>query len=152
MAVAAAVVIVVMMAAIVVVMMVIVAAVVMTAIMVMVMMAAAGVGIEVQFPCQKCRHCLIGITADTAVNSNIRLFQSDSCTTADATADQGIDTLLFQKACQRTVAASVGINHRTGYHSTVFYLENLEACAVSEMLEYLTVFISYCNFHCNLSF
>ena len=141
-------------AAIVIVMVMIVAAIVMTAVVIVVVMMviAAGLSIEVQLPCQKCRHCLIGITADTTVDGNIRLFQSDPCTASDAAADQGIDTLLFQKACQRTVTAAIGVHNGTGYNSAVFRFIDLEASSVSEMLEHLPVFISYCDFHSNLSF
>ena len=84
MAVAAAIVIVMVMTAVMIVMM--------TAIVVVVMMVAAGMGVKIQLPCQKGRNSLIGIAADTAVNGDIRLFQSDSRTAADAAADQSIDT------------------------------------------------------------
>lgn len=45
------------------------------------------------------------------------------------------------------MAAAVYINYLAAYDLTVFYIIKLKLPGMSEMLEYLTVLISYCNSH-----
>lgn len=50
------------------------------------------------------------------------------------------------------MAAAVGIHHyRMGYLA-IFYSIQLKLSGVTKMLEHLTVFISYCDFHLLSSF
>ena len=120
--------------------------------MVSMMMVAGGIGIKFQIACQQSLHCFVRISADTAVNGDIRFAQSNSCTAANTAADQRIDSQVFQQTCQCAVTAAVGIYHLGRYNLSVSNVINFKAGCVAKVLEHISIFIGNCNFHKNISF
>ena len=72
---------------------------------------------------------------------------AENKTAADAAANQYVDALICQKSCQSTVSGSVGANHFTFYDLIILYFIYLERLGLSEMLKYIAIVISYCDFH-----
>ena len=100
-----------------------------------------------QAPRQQGGHRPVGVPRRAGVESDARLGQSVSGAAADAAADEGLHAVLPQEARQGPVAAAVGVHHPAGDHRAVFHVVELELLRVAEVLEYLTVFISDCDFH-----
>lgn len=118
----------------------------------MVMVITMYIRIISQIACKQCVHRIISTSADTAEKTNACLRKCILCAAADTAADQGIHPMLHQKSSQCTMSASVGINHFCVHNFAVCNLIDLEFCCVSKVLENLSVFISYCNFHSKISF
>lgn len=116
-------------------------------IMMMVMMITVWLISCIQSACQQSGYCSICITGNSCINFDISVIQSNSCTHAHAAADQCGDTGLCQVACQRAVAKTIVSDYFAGNNCAVFYGINLKLFGTSEVLENLTVFVSYCNFH-----
>ena len=115
----------------------------------MMMVGTDGVRIEGQPSLKQCFHSLISIAGDTRIELDASLSQSRAGTAADAAANQGISAQHLQKTSQCTMSASTGSNHLAGTNGTILYLIDLEQLAVSKVLEYLSILISYCNFQRN---
>ena len=113
----------------------------------MVVVIALDIGVEAECACQQVSNSCVCIAAAAAVKSNTCLGQCHLCAAADTAADQHICMQGAQHTCQGAVAAAVGIYHFGCNDRAVFYFVNLELLGVTEMLEDLTVSISYCNSH-----
>ena len=116
-----------------------------------IMMVAAAAAVWfiacVKSACQQSGNCCIRIAGNTGIYFNISIVQSNSCTHAHAAADQCGNTCFCQVACQCAVTETIGSDYFSGYNGTFFDGVYLELFGASEMLENLSVFISYCNFH-----
>lgn len=66
---------------------------------------------------------------------------------ADSAADQGIDLPFAKHSGQGAVTAAVGRNDLRIRHLSVLNRINFELFRMAEMLKYVSVLISYCNFH-----
>ena len=123
----------------------------MVVMVVSVIMVAAAVTVWfvscVQIACQQSSYCSICITGNTCIYFDISIIQSNSCTHAHAAADQCGNTGFCQVACQCAVTEAVVSDYFAGNNCTVFYGINLKLFGTTEVLENLTVFVSYCNFH-----
>ena len=116
---------------------------VMTAFM---MMAAHGIRIINKLPCKKCRNIGIRISGSSRIKRNPNLCQRRSGASADAAADQGIHIPLLQEACQRAMSAADCAYYLGIRYFPVFHIIDFKILTMPEMLEYLSVFIGYCNF------
>ena len=119
---------------------------------VLVVVVARYVGIKSKRTAKQCFDCGVRGAADTAVKLDSCLCQCHLCATADAAANKSINTKRRKKSCQCSVTATIGVNHFTIYNFSAFYCVNLKLLGVAEVLKNLSVFISYCNFHCAVSF
>ena len=110
-------------------------------------MVAADVGIVIQVACQECFYSVICVTGNAAVELDAGLSQCHLGTTADAAADQNVNTAAKEETCQSAVAAAVGVHDLGGYDGAVFHVVDLKLLGVAEMLEDQLVCVSNCNFH-----
>lgn len=117
------------------------------ALAVVIVMVATYVGVILQRSCQQCLHCLIGITADTAVPTNAGSRQCRLRTATNAATDQHIGIQAAQQTGQRTVSGAIGIHDSGGYDLAVYDFIDLKSLSVAKMLKNLSSFISNRNFH-----
>ena len=115
---------------------------------VMAVVVAFGIGIILQRTLCQSLCGRIGRTGNPAVELDPRLSQRILCPHADAAADQCVRLRCFQEAGQCAVPAAVGGNYLLRYNSSTLHIIELELLGVAEMLENLSVFISYCDSHC----
>ena len=119
----------------------------MISVMMLAVVIAGGIRVKVKGSLKKCFYRLISRTGDAGVELNACFGKGCARAAADAAADQGVNTVFRQKSCQCAVAASVGIHDRGACDLLIFDGIDLKLFCVSEMLEYVSVFVSYCNFH-----
>jgi hypothetical protein len=119
----------------------------MTFAMAVTMMVAVNSRVVSQFSCQKIIYCCICITLNTAVQGNTCLSQGILSTTANATANQGIDVFLLQEGGQSTVTNTVAGENKGFLNRVIFNSLNFEGFRMAEMLENLAVIIGNCKFH-----
>ena len=112
---------------------------------VMAVVIAFSIGIILQ--CTLCQSLSgrVGRTGDPAVELDARLGQRSLRAHANAAADQRVHLCGFQKSGQCTVAAAVGGYDLLRDNFPVLHVIELELLRVAEMLEDLSVFVSYCN-------
>ena len=110
-------------------------------------MLAAGVGVVAELARQQVRDRAVGLAGHAAVKANSGLGQRLLRPAADAAADQRVRAQLPQQRRQRAVAAAGRIDRARGDDLAVRDLIEPELLRVSEMLEHLSVFISYRNGH-----
>ena len=126
--------------------------VVMTAVMAFTVVIASGVGIILQRPLdQRLRSC-IRRAAHAAVKLNSGLGQCVLRTHADAPADQRVRLGSLQETGQCAVPAAVGGNDLLRDNPAILHVVKLKLLGMTEMLEDLSVFISYCDSHISCSF
>ena len=113
----------------------------------MAVVVTSGIGIILQRAVCKSLCCRVGRTGNPAVKPNPCFGQRSLSAHADAAANQRIRLRGFQKAGQRTVAAAVGGNDLFRDDPAALHVIELELFRVAEMLEDLSVFISYRNSH-----
>ena len=101
---------------------------------------------------KQCFDCGIRGAANTAVKLNSCLCQCHLCSAADAAANKCVNAECRKHSCQCSVTAAVGIDYFTVYDFPALCVINLKLLGVAEVLKNLSVFISYCNFHCTVSF
>jgi len=101
----------------------------------MIMMIASDIGIKHQLTGKQSLHSLIRITGNAAEQLDPCLLQRHLRATADAAANEYIDALGLQKACQRTVTGAVGIHDLRGLNSIALDLVYLKLRGVTKMLE-----------------
>lgn len=116
------------------------------------MVAAKDVRLEHQLAPKEVFHRLIRAAGHPAVKLDTCLGQSRFRPCPNTAANQRLNALGLQKACQRAMAASQRVHHLRGNHFALLCLIDFELLGMAEMLEYLTVFISYCDFHDNFPF
>ena len=116
-------------------------------IMVMFVVAAANARIISQLTHQQCLYCLVSIAADAAKQLDTSLCQRHLCAATDAAADQYIDTLGFQKACQGAMTKAGRIHHLGRRHLILLDLIDLKMGGMAKVLENEATFISNCDFH-----
>ena len=116
----------------------------------MVMMSACFARAIGQRPVQHGQDGRFGTAAYAAENIDPGLFQGASGAAADASADHGINTAVSQEARQSFVSLSVGIDDHGRQDPVIVCLKDLELFRFSEVLENLSVIISYRYLHCAL--
>ena len=114
---------------------------------VMSVVVAFGVGIIRKLTLGQCLCRGIRRTGHATVELYPGLGQGGLRTHADPAADQGVGLRGFQETGQRAVAAAVGGYDLLRYDFAVLHVVELELLRVAEMLEDLSVFISYRNSH-----
>ena len=119
---------------------------------VMAVVIAFSIGIILQ--CTLCQSLSgrIGRTGDPAVELDSRLGQRVLRTHADAAADQCIRLGGFQESGQCAVTTAIGWYDLLGNDLAILHVVELELLGVAEMLEDLSVFVSYCDSHISCSF
>ena len=100
-----------------------------------------------QFSFQISFHCLIRIALSTGTQLHTSFCKRGLCSAADASADEHIHRLFRQKPCQRAVSGAIGSDHFTGYYLMIFHFIHFEKLCLPKMLKYISVVVSYCDFH-----
>ena len=113
----------------------------------MVMMAAGGVGIVGQSAVQQCSNRVISAAGDPGEEQNTGLSQCHLRTGADAAADEGFYAVLGQQSGQRAVTAAIGADDFGADKGASLHSIKLKLLGMTKMLENLSVFVGYCNFH-----
>ena len=121
------------------------------AVMVPLMMVAVYVRVVSQRTCQQRRNCCVRAAAHAAIEPDSCLRKRCLCTSANAAADDGIDLTGRQETGQSSVTAAVCICDLFPYDLRSHYIVKLELSGMSKMLEYLSIFIRYCNSHIGFS-
>lgn len=111
------------------------------------MMVTVDIRIKGKIARKQCRHRFVRIAGHTTVKLYPCLRQCILRTHSDAAADQCIHFQIGKKACKGAVAASRRIYNLCACNHTVPGLINLKQSCVSEMLEYISVFVSNRNLH-----
>ena len=111
------------------------------------MVVAFGVGIILQCPCCQSLRGDVCRSGHTAVKLDPRFGQRILRTHTNAAADQRINLRGFQEARQCAMPAPVGRYDLLGDNLAVLYVVELELFGMTEMLENLSVFVSYCDSH-----
>lgn len=112
------------------------------------MVVTLGIGIIFQSALDQCFGCFVRRTRYAAVEFDARFGQRILSAHADAAAEQGVHLRDFQEACQCAVPAAVSGHNLFLDDFTVLHIIELELLRVTEVLENLSVFISYRNSHC----
>ena len=113
----------------------------------MAVMVAVRIGVKDKMTGQIVRHSCICIAGNAAKQLNPGLCKSVLRTGTNTAAENDIYTVLNKEAHQCTMALPIGRNDLTAQNLSVFCIEDLELCGVSEVLVHLTVFIRDCDFH-----
>ena len=119
---------------------------------VMVVVVAPYVGVKSKRTAEQRIGCGIAISADSAVKLDACVGKRHLCTTADASANKSVNVERGKKSCECSVTTAVGIDYFTVYDFSVFCGINLKLLGMTEVLKDLSVFVSYCNFYCTVSF
>ena len=117
------------------------------ALTVVVVVGANRVGVIIQAPGQQGVHLGVGVAGGAGEKLDARLGQGVAGSAADAPADESLHPVGSQEAGQGPVAAAIGVYHLGGHDLPILHLVNLELLRVSEVLKYLTIFISNRKFH-----
>ena len=112
-----------------------------------VIMVVTGCACACQFSLQISLYSCVRVTFRSGTKLHTRFCKSCLGSSADAAANQYVDALICQKSCQSAVSGSVGANHFTFYDLIILYFIYLERLGLSEMLKYIAIVISYCDFH-----
>lgn len=112
----------------------------------LVVVIAGGIGVKGQAAGGQLFCCSQGIAGDAGIELNAGLGQSHPGAGADAAADELLHAETMQEASQGAMAAAQHRYHFRADHLAVFSFCHQELAAVSEMSEYLSVFIGYCYF------
>ena len=115
-------------------------------------MIALYVGIKSKRTVKQCFNCCITGAARTAVKLDACLVKCDLCTAADASANKCVNTKRGKELRKCSMTAAVSIYYFTVYDFSVFCGINLKLLGMAEVLKDMSVFVSYCNFHCIVSF
>ena len=113
---------------------------------VVVMVVAVGTGGD-ELPPQVGVDRFVGAALRTGDDRDPGLRQRVHGTAAQAAADQDVDGIVREEACQGAVTDSVGSDDLTGDDFAVLDIIDLEILSSSEMLENIPVVIGCCNFH-----
>jgi len=116
---------------------------------VMVMMIALCVGIIGEGAGGKAFNGFIGISVYACEQFDTGLGKCHLGTAANTAADKDIGFDRREKSGKGTVSAAVCINHMGRNNFSILNGIDFELFGMTEMLEYLSVFIGYCNFHKN---
>ena len=109
--------------------------------------AACDVRIILKLILQQGLHRLVCVSGSAGIEPDAGVCQSRPGAAADAAANQRVRPMIFQKASQRAVTAANRADDLRGLNLTVFYRIEFKIFTVAKVLEYLSVFICYCNFH-----
>ncbi len=112
---------------------------------------ALNIGIEHQMACKQCFHSFISIAADATKELNANIGQCHLGTATYTAANQHVGMKTVKQFRQGSVAAAVGADNLGGSDLAIFYIVNLKAFSMAEMLEDFTVFIGYCDSHSSFS-
>ena len=126
--------------------------VVMVVMVVVIVVVALYVEVKSERSAEQRSGCGIAIPTDSAVKLDACLGKRHLCAAADAAANKCINTERGKKSCKSSVTAAVGIDYFTIYDFSVFCGINLKLLGMAEVLKDMSVFVSYCNFHCIVSF
>ena len=113
--------------------------------------AATGVGIVAELASQQRCNSFVGITGGAGIQLNPRLRQCGTGAAADAAADQCIDLMLLQKACQGAVTGPLGVDELGAGHSLAIGFIKFEGFTMPKVLVDPAVFIGNCDFHIGAS-
>ena len=108
--------------------------------------AATGVGIVAELASQQRCNSFVGITGGAGIQLNPRLRQCGTGAAADAAAEQCIDLMLLQKACQGAVTGPLGVDELGAGHSLAIGFIKFEAFTMPKVLVEPAVFIGNCDF------
>lgn len=114
---------------------------------VMLMVAALDIRVILQRTGQERLYRCVCISLHAAEQTDIRFCQRHLCTAADTAADQRIHALRRKEACQRAMAAAIGIYDLRREDFPILRFIYFELSSVSKMLEDLAILISDCDFH-----
>lgn len=124
-------------------------AVMFTMAMLLVVMAASYVGIEFQRTIEQILDGFIGTARNAAIEVNRSGRQGLLGSAADAAGNDGIDFLGLQEPYQGTVSLTIRADDIGFDDIPVFDIINLELRRMTEMLEYIPIFIRNCYSHHN---
>ena len=124
-------------------------AVMFTMAMLLVVMAASYVGIEFQRTIEQILDGFIGTARNAAIEVNRSGRQGLLGSAADAAGNDGIDFLGLQETDQGTVSLTIRADDIGFDDIPVFDIINLELRRMTEMLEYIPIFIRNCYSHHN---
>ena len=116
------------------------------------MMRAHDIRIVIEVPSDQGFYRLVGRTFRPSEEPYAGFEQRSLSSSAYSAADKDINVFVFQKIRQSSVAAAVCIDDLFVYYTAVLYFVYLELFSMSEVLEYLSVLISYRYFFMSFSF
>ena len=114
------------------------------------MMAAYRIRIVIQSSRQELLHFLVRIAGTPRIQINPGLGKRCSGAAADTAANQHIHSAAQQKSRKSAVSLAVGIHDLRRHNLTILYMIHFKLLRMPKMLEHLSVFIRYCNFHLNI--
>ena len=119
---------------------------------VMVVVVAFYIGIKSKRAAEQCFDCVIAGTVNTTEKLDTGLGKCHLCATADATANKSVNAENRKQSCKCSVTATVSINNLAVYNFSILCGIDFKLLGMTEVLEDLSVFVSYCNFYCTVSF
>ena len=120
--------------------------------MLMLMMLTAYVRIKAERSFQVFRNRIVRAAADTAQKSDPRIRQRRLRACSDAAADQYVHLRPGKKPRQSSMTLPVCIDNLLLYDRSVFNVIQFKLRRMSEMLEHISILVSYCNPHFTCSF
>ena len=119
---------------------------------VVVVVVAFYIRIESERASEECFDCSIAGTVNTTEKLDTGLGKCHLCAATDAAANKCIHVECGKQSRKCSVTAAVGINHFAIDYFPVLCGIDLKLLGMTEVLKDLSVFMSYCNFHCAVSF
>lgn len=120
--------------------------------MIVFVMLAMHIWVEFKISGKKSFRCLIGITADTAIDFNVCFMQSCLCTAANTAADQHICFDSRKHIYKCSVTGTVRVDYFAFYNFVIFHIIYLKLLRMTKVLKNRSIFISDCNSHNIFSF
>ena len=113
----------------------------------MIVMIAASIRIKLQSACREGFRRFVCAAFYAAEYLDTGLCQRVLRTAADTSTDERIDLPSLQETGQRAMAHALVSNYLCIYDFSILDFVNLKLLRMTKMLKYLSVFVSYCQFH-----
>jgi len=105
------------------------------------------VGIVVKSALKISKNCFVCRTGYSTSKLNISVCKSHLCSAANTAANKEINSQICKHTCKSAMTMSLGANDFAAQNFTVIGVVNFKLLGMSKVLENLTVFVGYCNFH-----
>ena len=112
-----------------------------------VMMIAAEIRICIKGACKECCYRLICVAGNASVKLDACSRKAVLCSRSDAAAKKHVNPQILKHPCKGAVALTVGVNHLRGSDHPVCHIIYFKKLRMTEMLKYLSVFVSYADSH-----
>jgi len=113
----------------------------------MVVMVALDIRVEAELTLEISLYSLVTFACYAAEKLDACACESSLSTSADTAADKHINAVCAENTCESAVTFAVCADNFAFHYLIIFDIIELELGSSAEMLENISIFISYCNSH-----